>query len=98
MAHVFDACILPVLTYGIRIMTVGKSVEKLRVTQQLIERSMLGVSLRDRIRNTMKTIKVKIEIVDVIERTKNKMEWGVATLQENPQINGPLELYIGDHN
>jgi len=49
---VFNTCVLPFLTYGMETMTLAvKSVNRLRTTQRAIERTMLGVSLRDHIQN-----------------------------------------------
>jgi len=48
---VFNTCVLPVLTYGMETMTLTvKSANTLRTTQA-IERTMLGVSLKDHIQN-----------------------------------------------
>jgi len=45
---VFNTCVLSVFTYGMETMTLTvKSANRLRTTQQAIERTMLGVSLRD---------------------------------------------------
>lgn len=49
---VFDSCVLPVLTYGAEALTLTKASEnKLRVAQRAMERSMLGISLRDKMTN-----------------------------------------------
>ena len=45
---VYEACVLPVATYGLETTTLTKkSAERLRVTQRAMERAMLGISLRD---------------------------------------------------
>jgi hypothetical protein len=63
---VFDACILPVFTYGAETMTLTKaSVNKLSVTQRAMERAMLGISLRDRVRNQV--IRARSKVKDVAE-------------------------------
>ena len=47
---VFDQCVLPVMTYEAKTLTLTTaSANKLMVTQRKMERSMLGVSLRDHI-------------------------------------------------
>ncbi|XP_050310861.1 uncharacterized protein LOC126746595 [Anthonomus grandis grandis] len=60
---VFNACLLPVMTYGMETMTLTvKSANKLRTTQRAIERMMLGISLRDHITNEsirQRTLKLK---------------------------------------
>lgn len=52
---VYDSCILPITTYGMETMTITRSsANRLRICQRAIERAMLGISLRDRIRNKEK--------------------------------------------
>ena len=49
---VHKSCILPVATYGLETMTLTeRSVNCLRTTQRAMKRAMLGISLRERIRN-----------------------------------------------
>jgi hypothetical protein len=49
---VFNQCVLPVMTYGAETWTLtARLVHKFKVAQRGIERALLGVSLRDRIRN-----------------------------------------------
>ncbi|CAH2217922.1 jg14812 [Pararge aegeria aegeria] len=52
---VFEQYVLPVMTYGseTRSLTMGL-IRRLRVAQRAMERAMLGVSLRDQIRNEEK--------------------------------------------
>lgn len=64
---VYEACVLPVTTYGLETVTMTKkSAEQLRVTQRSMERAMLGISLRDRIRNEV--IREKTKVTDVVHR------------------------------
>ena len=50
--EVLDQCVLPVMTHGAEtLILTTASANKLMVTQRKMERSMLGVSLRDLIRN-----------------------------------------------
>ncbi|XP_063547113.1 uncharacterized protein LOC134754708, partial [Cydia strobilella] len=51
-SKVFDQCVLPMMTYGSETwaLTMGL-IRRLKVTQRAMERAMLGVSLRDRVRN-----------------------------------------------
>lgn len=73
---VFDQCILPVLTYGAQTWTFTKqTVTKLQVTQRAMERSMLGISLRDRIRN--EEIRQITKVTDVIDRAA-RLKWDYA--------------------
>ena len=80
----FNQCVLPVLTYGAETLTLTKASRmKLRRTQRKMERSMLGVSLRDRIRNDEIRRRTKVE--DIIECiTKSKWRWAghIARLQD----------------
>lgn len=70
---VYDACILPVSTYGLETTTLTqKSAERLRTTQRAMERSMLGISLRDKIRNT--EIRRRTKVKDIIERVA-ELKW-----------------------
>nr|XP_026485065.1 uncharacterized protein LOC113392732 [Vanessa tameamea] len=61
---VFDQCVLPVMTYSSETwsFTMGL-IRRLKVTQRAMERSMLGVSLRDRIRN--EEIRRRTKVTDV---------------------------------
>src|ERR1700744_3468331 len=55
---VFDSCVLIVLTYGAETITLTKTSEnKLRVTPRAMERSMLGISLRDKMTNQCHSIR-----------------------------------------
>ena len=73
---VFDSCVLPVLTYGAETLTLTKASEnKLRVTQRAMERSMLGISLRDKMTNQW--IRQQTKVVDVMERIAS-LKWNWA--------------------
>ncbi|KAI8426769.1 hypothetical protein MSG28_014457 [Choristoneura fumiferana] len=62
--RVFDQCVLPVTTYGAETWSLAVGLlERLRVTQRAMERAMLGVSLRDRIRNT--EIRPRTKVTDI---------------------------------
>ena len=72
---VYDQCVLPVITYGTETwsLTMGL-IRKLKVTQRAMERAMLGVSLRDRIRN--EDIRKRTKVTDVARRiAKLKWQW-----------------------
>lgn len=50
---VYDSCVLPAMTYAAETWTMTRGIaEQLHVAQRAMERSMLGISLRDRVRNT----------------------------------------------
>src|ERR1700748_1305792 len=73
---VFDSCVLPVLNYGAKTLTLTKASEnKLRVTQRAMERSMLGISLRDKMTNQW--IRQQTKVVDVMERIAS-LKWNWA--------------------
>lgn len=73
---VFDQCILPVLTYGAETLTLTKqSIDKIRITQRKMERSMLGLSLRDRVPNNQ--LRQMTGITDAIVRITN-LKWNWA--------------------
>lgn len=66
MRKVFESCILPVMTYGLVTMTfTQKSVNRLRMYQRAIKGLMLGISLRNRIRNDQ--INRRTGVLDVVE-------------------------------
>lgn len=70
---VFDQCVLPVMTYGAKTwtLTVGL-VHKLKVTQRAMERAMLGVPLKDRIRNEV--IWQRTKVTDIAHLV-SKLKW-----------------------
>ena len=71
---VYESYILPVATYGLETTTLTeRSVNRLRTTQRAMERAMLEISLRERIRN--ENIRRRTGVIDVIERSKLKWQW-----------------------
>jgi len=52
-----------------------KSANRLRTTQRALERTMLGVSLRDHIQN--EEIRKRTKVHDVIEHIRNGVGWGM---------------------
>lgn len=73
---VFDQCVLPVLTYGAETLTLTKqTVNKIRIAQRKMERSMLGLSLRDRIPNNQ--LRQMTGVTDAIVRITN-LKWNWA--------------------
>lgn len=71
----FNTCILPVITYGAETLTLTKAtITKLQVAQRKMERAMIGVSLRDRVRN--EDLRRRTGVQDIIERiTRLKWRW-----------------------
>ena len=72
---VFNACILPVMAYGLETMAItSKKAGKLRVAQRTMERAILGISLRDRVR--IEEIRRLTRGNDVMEHiAKAKWQW-----------------------
>ncbi|CAH2235547.1 jg23974 [Pararge aegeria aegeria] len=61
---VFDQCVLPVMTYGAETWTLtARLIHKLQVAQRAMERAMLGISLRDKIRNEV--IRQRTKVTDI---------------------------------
>ena len=80
---IFDQCVLQVLTYGCE--TWNLSVKMIqnseRVAQKGMERCMLGISKRDRKRNTIIRAQTKVIVrVNIIVRVKElKWDWAGHT-------------------
>ncbi|CAH2269130.1 jg27385 [Pararge aegeria aegeria] len=55
-------------------------IRRLRITQRSMERAMLGVSLRDQIRN--EEIRRRISVTDIAQRVA-KLKWKWAHISEN---------------
>src|ERR1700744_4182091 len=73
---VFDSCVLLVLTYGAETLTLTKaSSNKLRVAQRAMERSVLGITLRDK--KTNEWIRQQTKVVDVMARIAS-LKWNWA--------------------
>ena len=73
---VFNQCLLPVMTYGAETLTLTTTTaNKLMATQGKIERSMLGVLLRDHIRNN--DLRRRTAVTDVVNRIR-KLKWNWA--------------------
>lgn len=80
---VYNTCVLPVATYGLETASLTKgSANRLRICQRAMERAMLGISLRDRIRN--KEIRRRTGIMDVVERVARlKWQWAGHVARDN---------------
>ena len=93
----FEQCILPVMVYGSETWTLTRQIiHKLQVTQRAMERAMLGISVRDRIRNTETRRRTRLtDIAVVIARRKWKWaghigrrtdgRWGKTVLDWRPR-------------
>ncbi|KAI5737947.1 hypothetical protein M8J77_001036 [Diaphorina citri] len=70
---VFDQCVLPAITYGCETWSLTKrAMQKLQTAQRSMERSMLGITRRDRKRITW--IRSQTKVMDIVERIK-RMKW-----------------------
>ena len=66
---IFNQCILPVLTYGCKTWTSTKKInQRLAVTQRTMERSVLGITRRDR--KSYKWIREQTKVMDVVEKIR----------------------------
>ncbi|RVE41117.1 hypothetical protein evm_014233 [Chilo suppressalis] len=73
---VFNQCVLPVMTYGSEAwsFTMGL-IGRLKVAQRAMERAMLGISLRDRVRND--EIRRRTKVTDIARRIA-QLKWNWA--------------------
>ena len=71
--QVYDQCVSPVMTYGTETWSLNVGlISRLKVAQRAMERAMLGISLRDRIRNTK--IRRRTGVTDIARRI-NTLKW-----------------------
>ena len=67
---VFNQCVLPAVTYGCQTWSLTKAlVKKLETSQRAMERRMLNVKLKDRIRNT--SIRQRTRLTDIVQYVNN---------------------------
>ena len=79
----YNSCILPGLTYGCETWTLtNTNLKKLLVCQRSMERHMLGVRLKDKVRCT--TLRQITKIEDIIKKVKTmKWRWAGHMMREN---------------
>ena len=72
---VFNQCVLPTMTRGCQTWSLTKAlVKKLETSQRAMERRMLNVKLKDRIRNTI--IRQRTIVTDIVQYVTNtKWKW-----------------------
>ena len=82
---VFNQCVLPAMTYRCQTWSLTKAlVKKLETSQRAMERRMLNVKLKDRIRNT--TIRQRTRVIDIVKYVANtKWKWAghIARMKDN---------------
>ena len=73
--RMFNQCVLPTMTYGAKTWTTTKYLEqKLQTAQRAMERKMLHVTLRDKIKNT--EIRRQTQVKDIMVKLKEaKWRW-----------------------
>jgi hypothetical protein len=83
--RIFDQCVLTTMTYGAETWSTTKEMEqKLRTAQRAMERKMLHLSLRDRVKHT--EIRKITQVKDIIEKIKEtKWRWAghLSRTQDN---------------
>ena len=68
---VFNQCVLPAMMYGSETWAVTKKMEqKLKTTQHSMERTMLGISKRDR--KTLQWIRNQTKVADIMQSIRRK--------------------------
>ena len=79
--HIMDTCILPVMLYGAQTWAFNrKDMNMLNICQRKMERKILGISLKDRIRNT--DIRNKTKIKEAMKTAHQiKWKWGGHVLR-----------------
>ncbi|GBP72876.1 Putative uncharacterized transposon-derived protein F52C9.6 [Eumeta japonica] len=82
-SKLFNICILPVLMYGSQTWAITKNItNRIAICQQSMERSMLGVKKRDRLRNI--NIRKKTKVQDASLKIKRlKWKWSGHMIRGN---------------
>ena len=73
--RMYNQCVIPTMTYGAEIWTTTKQLEqKLQVAQRAMERRMLNITIRDKVRNS--EIRKQTQVKDIILKIKAaKWRW-----------------------
>ena len=71
----YNQCVIPTMTYGAETWTTTKQLEqKLQVAQRAMERRMLNITIRDKVRNS--EIRKQTQVKDIILKIKEaKWRW-----------------------
>ena len=80
---VYNQCVLPTMTYGSETWSLTKYLEtKLQSAQRAMERQMLNISLRDKVRCS--TIRHKTGVADILRKIKqSKWRWAGHVARRN---------------
>ena len=80
---VFNQCILPVLTYGSETWVLNAAItQRLQTTQRSMERCMLGITRRDRKRNTW--VRMMTGVTDIVDKVRSlKWRWAGHVARRN---------------
>ena len=83
--RLFNECILPVMTYGSETWTLSKPIiEKLSVAQHKMERIMLGITLRDKKRNSWIRQQTSVtDIIDYVKKSKHRWAGHISRFTDN---------------
>ena len=73
--RMYNQCVIPTMTYGAETWTTTKQLEqKLQVAQRAMERRMLNITIRDKVRNS--EIRKQTQVKDIIMKIKEaKWRW-----------------------
>ena len=96
--RIYKSLILPIATYGSESWTLKKSSRhKLEVFEMRCLRSILGVSLRDKLRNEdiRKQLEMTVKITDLV--TRRQLRWFGHTIRM-PPCRLPNQIYHNDFN
>ena len=82
---VFNWCVLPAMTYACQTWSLTKALlKKLETSQRAMERRILNVKLKDRIRNTITRQRTRVtDIVQYVSNTKWKWAGHIARMKYN---------------
>ena len=74
MSRLSNQCVIPTMTYEAEIWTTTKQLEqKLITAQRAMERRMLNITIRDKIRNS--EIRKQTQVKDIMVKIKAKWRW-----------------------
>ena len=94
-SQLFNSTVLPAMSYGCETWSLTKADEtRLAVTERAMERRMLKISIRDKIKN--ETIRETSGVQDIVlETRRSKMRWAghVARMKDNRWTSRIIDWY-----